>query len=144
MSIGWTMLLFLGSFALSVISSVVLARRLEQLGAWLRLSQSLLGIVAALGADAPEISSAVTAMHAGQHDLGLGIVLGSNIFNLAALLGLSALVSGKVSVTRQTLLINGSVAVWVTLGIRRWRWAGGGRSRSGCSARGSAAATING
>jgi cation:H+ antiporter len=89
----------------------VLARRLEQLGVWLRMSQSLLGIVAALGADAPEISSAVAALHAGQHDLGVGIVLGSNIFNLAALLGLSALLSGRVRVTRHTLLLNGGVAV---------------------------------
>jgi cation:H+ antiporter len=112
-SVSTAVLIFLGSLSLSVVASIVLARRLEQLGAWLQLSESLLGIIAALGADAPEISSAVTALHAGQHDLGLGIVLGSNIFNLAALLGLSALISGKVKVTRRTLLLNGGVAVGV-------------------------------
>jgi cation:H+ antiporter len=68
-----------------VVSSIVLSRRIEQLGKWPRLSESLLGVVAALGANAPEISSAITALRQGQHDLGLGIVLGSNIFNLAAL-----------------------------------------------------------
>lgn len=98
---------------LSVMASVVLSRRLEQLGAWLRFSQSLMGIVAALGADAPEISSAITALHGGHHDLGLGIVFGSNIFNLAALLGLSAVISRQVRVTRRTLLFNGTVAVIV-------------------------------
>jgi cation:H+ antiporter len=105
--------MFLGSLSLSVVASIVLARRLEQLGAWLQLSESLLGIIAALGADAPEISSAITALHAGQHDLGLGIVLGSNIFNLAALLGLSAIISGKVQITRRALSLNGGVAVCV-------------------------------
>jgi cation:H+ antiporter len=53
----------------------------------------LLGIVTALGADSPEIASAITALAAGHSDLGVGVVIGSNIFNLAALLGLSALVA---------------------------------------------------
>jgi cation:H+ antiporter len=106
-------LLFLGSFILTVTASTVLSRRIEQLGKWLRLSESLLGIVAALGADAPEISSSISALRSGNHDLGLGIVLGSNIFNLAALLGLSALISGKVRVGSRTLLLNGGVALGV-------------------------------
>ena len=105
--------LFLASFVLTVVSSIVLSRRIEQLGKWLRLSESLLGLVAALGANAPEISSAITALRQGQHDLGLGIVLGSNIFNLAALLGISALLSGRVRVSRRTLSLNGGVAVAV-------------------------------
>jgi cation:H+ antiporter len=106
-------LLFLGSFLLTVTASAVLSRRIEQLGKWLRLSESLLGIVAAPGADAPEISSSISALRSGNHDLGLGIVLGSNIFNLAALLGLSALISGKVRVGSRTLLLNGGVALGV-------------------------------
>jgi cation:H+ antiporter len=124
----WAILLFLASLALSVLSSIVLARRLEQLGAWLGMSESLLGIVAALGSDAPEISSAIAAMHSGQHDLGVGIVVGSNIFNLAALLGLSALVSGKVAVARKTLVWNGSIALLVLLVViaQLYGWVGGG------------------
>jgi cation:H+ antiporter len=105
--------IFVASFLLTLVSSIVLSRRIEQLGKWLRLSESLLGIVAALGANAPEISSAISAMGAGRRDLGLEIVLGSNIFNLAALLGLSALLSGSVRVSRRTLLLNGSVAAAV-------------------------------
>jgi Ca2+/Na+ antiporter len=76
---AWAILIFLCSLLLSVVASIVLTRRLEQLGGWLLFSESLLGIVVALGADAPEISSAVTAMHGGRHDLGVGIVIGSNI-----------------------------------------------------------------
>jgi cation:H+ antiporter len=96
-----------------VTASAVLSRRIEQLGKWLLLSESLLGIIAALGADAPEISSSISALRSGNHDLGLGIVLGSNIFNLAVLLGLSALISGKIRVDTRTLLLNGGVAVGV-------------------------------
>ncbi len=68
----------------------------------------------ALGADAPEISSAVAALAAGHNDLGIGLVLGSNVFNLAGLLGVSVLVAGNVRIHRQGLALNGAVALAVT------------------------------
>lgn len=80
------------------------------------MSASLLGAVSALGADAPEISSAVTALKGGNHDLGLGIVLGSNLFNLASLLGVSALLAGSIKIGRRALLLNGGASICV-LGI---------------------------
>ena len=97
-----------------VVSSFVLTDALERVGARLHFSESLLGIVTALGADAPEISSAVTAMSSGHHDLGIGVVLGSNVFNLAALLGVSAMVTGRVTAGRAGLLLDGGVALLVT------------------------------
>jgi cation:H+ antiporter len=113
MSTAEAAFLFAGSLVLTVTSSAVLSRRIEQLGKWLLWSESLLGILAALGADAPEISSSLSALRRGQHDLGLGIVFGSNILNLVALLGLSAVLAGKVQVSRRTLYLNGGVAVGV-------------------------------
>ena len=107
--------LFAGSFALMVVSSFVLTASLEKIGAQLGFTEALLGIVTALGADAPEISSAITALLAGHNDLGVGVVLGSNIFNLAALLGLSALVAGTVRPGRAGLLFDGAIALLVTL-----------------------------
>jgi cation:H+ antiporter len=78
---------------------------------------ALLGLLTALGADAPEISSAVASLRAGARDVGLGVVLGSNIFNLAALLGLSAILAGRVHVRRAGLVLDGGVALWATLVI---------------------------
>src|ERR687888_397797 len=46
--------------------------------------------------------------------VGVGVVVGSNVFNLAALLGLSALVAGHVGIHRHGLLLNGGVALLVT------------------------------
>ncbi len=80
---------FGGSLLLSIVSGAVLGERIEQLGARLGFTEAFLGILTALGADAPEISSAVTA-HRGQHDLRLAIVFGSNVFNFTAVLALSA------------------------------------------------------
>jgi cation:H+ antiporter len=93
----------------------VLVRGLDVLGVRLGLREGLLGLLTALGADAPEIASAVLALRAGAPDVGIGVVLGSNIFNLAALLGLSALVAGHVRVRRVGLALNGGVAVLATL-----------------------------
>jgi Ca2+/Na+ antiporter len=44
-------------------------------------------MLAALGADGPEITSAATALIGPHARIGDGIVIGSNVFNLAALLG---------------------------------------------------------
>ena len=107
--------LFTGSLILMVVASFVLTTALERVGTRLHFSESLLGIVTALGADSPEISSAITAVVGGHHDLGIGVVLGSNVFNLAALLGVSALVAGRVKAGRAGLLLDGGVALLVTL-----------------------------
>ena len=77
--------------------------------------EALLGIVTALGADAPEIASAVAALVAGHEDTGIGVVVGSNIFNLAALLGVSALIAGSVGIHRHGLVLTGGVAMLVAV-----------------------------
>jgi cation:H+ antiporter len=107
--------LLVGAFVVTAISSVVLARELDRLGERLGFSEALLGMVTALGADAPEIASAVAAVVAGHEDTGVGVVVGSNVFNLAALLGVSALIAGPVRIHRHGLLLNGGVAIVVAI-----------------------------
>jgi cation:H+ antiporter len=109
------LLLFLGGLVVTVASSLVLARTLDRVGERLGFSEALLGIVTALGADAPEISSAVVALVAGHNATGVGVVVGSNVFNIAALLGLSAVVAGGVRIHRHGLVLNGLVAILVAL-----------------------------
>jgi cation:H+ antiporter len=115
MSIPVALLLFGGSFALTVASSVVLARELDRIGERLGFSEALLGIVTALGADAPEIASAVAAIAAGHEDTGVGVVVGSNVFNLAGLLGLSAVLAGPVRIHAHGLALTGGVAIAVAV-----------------------------
>jgi cation:H+ antiporter len=97
------------------ISSFVLGDSLERLKMHFHVSGGLLGMLAALGAATPEISSAFTALLVKQHDVGVGIIIGSNIFNLAALLGLCALVAGRMPVLRQAVIFNGAVSFLATL-----------------------------
>src|SRR4029078_3245784 len=115
MSVPVDALLFVGAFALTVASSIVLARELDRIGERLGFSEALLGIVTAVGADAPEIASAVSAIVAGHQDTGVAVVVGSNAFNLAGLLGLSALIAGPVRIHAHGLLLTGGVAIVVAV-----------------------------
>ena len=77
-------------------------------------------MLAALAADAPEITAAVTALVRHDQRVGAGVVIGSNVFNLAAPLGLAGIVAGHVALHRRVIELGGAVALWtcvVTLGL---------------------------
>ena len=82
-------------------ASALLVSRLERLAGRWQLTEATLGLVVALAADSPEITSAITASAHGQANIGAGVVLGSNVFNLAALLGLGAIVARRVQLHRR-------------------------------------------
>ncbi len=115
MSLALASILFLLCLALTLFASALLTQGLDELGETLSIPAGLLGLITALAANAPEISSSVAALLSGARDVGLGVVLGSNMFNLAALLGLSAVVAGKVRVRRSGLALHGGVDLWITL-----------------------------
>jgi cation:H+ antiporter len=105
---------FLGALV-SLATSWVFVSRLERVGERFGLSEALLGVVAALAADAPEITAATSALAQNQKEIGAGVVIGSNVFNVAALLGLGALVAGFVSLHRRVVMLGGAVSTWVAL-----------------------------
>ena len=107
--------LFCAGVVVSLAASWLLVSRLERLGERAGFSEAWLGLVAALAADAPEITSAVTALSRGQASVGAGVVIGSNVFNLAALLGLAAVVAGWIGFHRRVVVLAGVPAVWVAV-----------------------------
>src|SRR5260221_8936851 len=115
MSAGLAVSAFLAGTVVSLLTSFLRVSRLERVGERLGFSEALLGIVAALAADAPEVTAAVTAVAHHQQRVGAGVVLGSNVFNLAALLGLGAVVAGRIGLHRRVVLLGGAVAVWVAI-----------------------------
>lgn len=108
-------IVFAAGAAVSLLTSWLLVSRLERIGERLGLSEGLLGILAALAADAPEITAAAAALAGHQQRIGAGVVLGSNVFNLAALLGLGAVVAGRIRLHRRVVVLSGTVAVWVAM-----------------------------
>jgi cation:H+ antiporter len=104
---------FLVSIAVMLAASAVFAQRLDHIGLRLGLPETLLGLLTALAADAPEISSAIAALVQGQHAVAVGVVVGSNAFNLAAMLGLSAIVAGHVRARHEALELEAFVGLWL-------------------------------
>lgn len=100
---------------MTLAAAAFFARRLDRVGLRLGLPETLLGLLTALAADAPEVSSAIAALVRGAHDVGVGVVLGSNVFNLAAMVGLTAILCGGVRVRREALAVEGAVGVAATL-----------------------------
>src|SRR3984885_5297702 len=113
MTNGADIVAFVLGAVVSLVTSWVLVSRLERVGERIGLSEALLGMVAALAADAPEVTSAITALSHRQQAIGAGVVIGSNVFNLAALLGLGALVAGRIGLHRRVIVLGGAVALWV-------------------------------
>ncbi|HET6850174.1 MAG TPA: hypothetical protein VFH74_15040 [Gaiellales bacterium] len=97
------LLLFAGSLALTLSAAAVFGRRLDALGTRLGATEAVIGLMTALAADAPELSAAVIATIRGDRDLGVGVLLGSNAFNLAAMVGITLLLAGRISVQLRTL-----------------------------------------
>ena len=106
---------FIVGAIVSLATSWVLVTRLERVGERFGFSEALLGIVAALAADAPEITSSISALSQHQRTSGAGVVIGAIVFNLAALLGVAVLVSGFVALSRKVVILGGFVAMWVAL-----------------------------
>jgi cation:H+ antiporter len=99
----------------TLLAASFFARRLDQVGLRLGLPETLLGLLTALAADAPELSSAIAALVKGAHSVGVGVVLGSNVFNLAAMVGLSAVICGRIRLHREALAVEGAVGLAATL-----------------------------
>ena len=111
---------FLVSIGVMLLASAQFARRLDRIGLRLGLPETLLGLLTALAADAPEISSAVAALVQHEHAIAVGVVVGSNAFNIAAMLGLSAVVTARVRARHEALELEAFVALWllaVTLAV---------------------------
>lgn len=115
MTVGLSFFTFVVGAVVSLATSWVLVSRLERVGERLGLSEALLGMVAAVAADAPEITASITALAHHQATIGAGVVLGSNVFNLAALLGLGAVVAGRISLHRKVVVLSGTVAMLVAV-----------------------------
>lgn len=87
----------IAGLVLLVIGAEILVRGASRLASSLGVSPLVIGLtIVAFGTSAPEMAVSIDAAWAGQADLALGNVVGSNIFNVLFILGVSALVAPLV------------------------------------------------
>jgi cation:H+ antiporter len=86
--------LIAAGLALLVIGSNWLVMGAVSIAQHLGVSQMLIGLtVVAAGTSLPEVATSVVAAIHGERDIAVGNVVGSNIFNLMAVLGMAAIVA---------------------------------------------------
>ncbi|MDP2448998.1 MAG: calcium/sodium antiporter [Polaromonas sp.] len=92
-----TILLFIGGLIGLVAGAELLVRGASKLALSFGISPLVVGLtIVAFGTSAPEMAVSAGAVLNGQTNLALGNVVGSNIFNVLFILGLSALVTPLV------------------------------------------------
>jgi cation:H+ antiporter len=85
------------------LGSHLVVKAASHIAAQLGLSDFIIGItIVALGTSLPELITSVSAMLAGERDLAVGNVIGSNLFNVLMVLGTSALLT-PLEVGQETL-----------------------------------------
>ncbi len=85
---------FLGGLAFLILGADWLVRGASRLAAKAGISPLVVGLtVVAFGTSAPEMAVSVQSSLAGQADIAVGNVVGSNIFNILFILGISAVIT---------------------------------------------------
>jgi cation:H+ antiporter len=107
--------LFLASLVVTLAAARSFAQRLDGIGTRFGLPEAVIGLLTAVAADGPEISSALVALAKGAHTTSVGVLVGSNAFNLAAMIGVSALLTGCVWLSRRDLAPEGALCAAITL-----------------------------
>ncbi|MEM8531792.1 MAG: calcium/sodium antiporter [Chloroflexota bacterium] len=101
-----TGILFVAGLVLLVLGAELLVRGASKLAAAFGISPLIIGLtVVAYGTSAPELAVSVQSSLAGQADLALGNVVGSNIANVLLILGFSAAFAPLV-VSRQLVRLD--------------------------------------
>ncbi|MBR9772364.1 MULTISPECIES: calcium/sodium antiporter [unclassified Halomonas] len=115
MSLGKGIFLTLLGLALLVVSSRLLVWGAVDIAQGLGVSDVIIGLtVVAIGTSLPELASSISALRRKEHDLVLGNVVGSNLFNTLGVVGLAAVIA-PIEAGREVLMRDWSLMTAMTL-----------------------------
>jgi cation:H+ antiporter len=110
-----TILLFIAGLIILILGADLLVRGASRLAAAFGVSPLAIGLtIVALGTASPEIAVSIQAAASGQADLTLGNVLGSNIFNILFILGLTSIVA-PIVIAKQLIRKDAPIMLGVSL-----------------------------
>ena len=101
---------------LLLISSRVLVWGAVEIASILGVSDLIIGLtVVALGTSLPELAASVIAARKGEHDIAIGNVVGSNIFNILAVVGIAGVIEPISAIASEVIYRDWSVMLFTTL-----------------------------
>ena len=120
-AIIWTVAETIGGLALLIAGSQILLKGAVGIAIGLGVSEAVIGLtLVAVGTSLPELTISVIAAFRKQADVAIGNILGSNIFNLLGILGVSAIlqpiaVAGRVISFDQWVMLGSSILLYIFL-----------------------------
>lgn len=121
-------LLLVGGLVALVFGAEALVRGASRLAAALGITPLVIGLtVVAFGTSSPELAISLQSAFVGQADIAVGNVVGSNIFNMLVIIGLSAIITPLV-VHQQLVRLDVPLLIGVSL-LTWWMAASGTVSR---------------
>lgn len=110
-----TWVFFVGGLILLILGAEWLVRGASRLAAKVGISPLVIGLtVVAFGTSSPEMAVSVQSALAGQSDIAVGNVVGSNIFNVLFILGLSAIIAPLI-VQQQLIRLDVPIMIGLSL-----------------------------
>ncbi|WP_111638720.1 calcium/sodium antiporter [Marinomonas shanghaiensis] len=87
-----------------IISSRILVWGAVSIAQALGVSDLIIGLtIIALGTSLPELAASIIAVRKGEHDIAIGNVVGSNMFNILAVIGIAGIISPMTNLTGEVL-----------------------------------------
>lgn len=106
------LIIFIVAVIIAIKSAELFIDNLVDIGSSLGISEIVLGVTAsAIGSSLLEFGSAMTAVFTGNPDVGLGVVLGANIWNITGILGISAILAGTMKISSREITRDGAMAL---------------------------------
>ncbi len=110
-----TILFFLAGLIILILGADLLVRGASRLAAAFGVSPLVIGLtIIAIGTASPEIAVSLQAAANGQGDLTLGNVLGSNIFNILFILGITSIVA-PIVIAKQLIRKDAPIMLGISL-----------------------------
>lgn len=105
MSLSQSIFWLVFGLTLLIISSKVLVWGAVYIAQALGISDLVIGLtIVALGTSLPELAASIIAARKSEHDIALGNIVGSNMFNLLAVIGIAGVISPIPDITKELMV----------------------------------------
>ena len=124
--LGTSLVFSVAGLAVTVVGAGLLVNGAVSLAEDFGVSEALIGVtIVAVGTSLPELATTLVAARRGQNDVAFGNVIGSNIFNVLGILGITALVE-PLAVAPQIAafdiwVMTAATAALIAVAVTGWR-----------------------
>ncbi|ATX82106.1 cation:H+ antiporter [Mariprofundus ferrinatatus] len=118
MPLGKALFWLLAGLILLIVSSRVLVWGAVAIAEAMGISDLIIGLtIVALGTSLPELAASVIAARKGEHDIAIGNIVGSNMFNTLAVVGIAGAIAPMSAITPEVLLRDWSTMMALTVAL---------------------------